>query len=133
MISALGFSDTKAMLLACPPYICAALGGIAVAWSSGRFHERCWHITGCLCVAGIGYVAAAATLNPAGRYIACFVFPVGSYSTISVVTSWGAATLSQNPEKKAVSFLPHMVYRTRPCCEPGPHADVNMAVPGCRL
>ncbi|KAK7911212.1 major facilitator superfamily domain-containing protein [Apiospora marii] len=101
VISALGFSDQKAMLLACPPYICAALAGIVVAWSSGRFHERSWHITGCLCVAGLGFVAAAATLNPAGRYVACFVFPVAGYSTIPLVTSWGAATLSQTPEKKA--------------------------------
>ncbi|KAK7954671.1 major facilitator superfamily domain-containing protein [Apiospora saccharicola] len=99
VITALGFSDTKAMLLACPPYICAAFAGILTAWSSGRFHERTWHITGCLSVAGIGFVAAAATLNPAGRYVACFVFPVGGFSTIALVISWTAATLSQSPEK----------------------------------
>lgn len=106
MISELASSDTKAMLLACPPYICAALAGIVVAWSSGRFHERSWHMTGCLSVPCIGFVAAAATPNPAGRYVACFIFPAGGYATIPLVTSWGAATLSQAPEKKAVSFIP---------------------------
>ncbi|KAK8017328.1 hypothetical protein PG993_013654, partial [Apiospora rasikravindrae] len=102
VISALGFSNTKALLLACPPYLCAGLAAIAIAWSSGRFHERTWHLTGCLSVSGIGFVAAAATLSPAGRYATCFIFPVGGYSATSLIFSWGATTLSQSPEKRAV-------------------------------
>lgn len=71
-------------------------------WSSGRLHERTWHITAGLSVAIVGFVIAASTMNTAGRYIACFIFPVGAYSVNSVIIGWASSTLSQTKEKKAV-------------------------------
>lgn len=65
-------------------------------------HERTWHITGGLLVAIVGFVIAASTLNTAGRYIACFIFPMGAYSVNSVIIGWASSTLSQTKEKKAV-------------------------------
>lgn len=100
----LGFSDTKALLLACPPYILAGVASVFLAYSSGRFHERTWHITAAFAVAVAGFVAAASTLNQVGRYIACFVFPVGTYAVNSVIVAWVGTTLSQSPEKKAVGW-----------------------------
>lgn len=104
IISDLGYGDTKALLLACPPYLCAALASIAVACSSGWFHERTWHLTAGLALEVAGFVAAAATMNPTGRYVACFIFPAGGYMIPPLIISWMAATLSQSPEKKAVSL-----------------------------
>lgn len=68
-------------------------------------HERTWHITVGLTVAIVGFVIAASTLNTAGRYIACFIFPVGAYSVNSVIIGWASSTLSQTKEKKAVRFI----------------------------
>lgn len=65
-------------------------------------HERTWHITIGLLVAVVGFVIAASTLNTAGRYIACFIFPMGAYSVNSVIIGWASSTLSQTKEKKAV-------------------------------
>lgn len=76
-----------------------------MGWSSGRYHERTWHITGGLTVAVVGFAIAAATLNTAGRYIACFIFPIGAYSVNSVIIGWASSTLAQTREKKAVSFV----------------------------
>jgi len=73
-----------------------------LAWSSGHFHERTWHITAGFILAIVGFVTAASTLNPAGRYVACFLFPAGAYSVNSVIVGWVATTLSQSQEKKAV-------------------------------
>lgn len=70
-------------------------------------HERTWHITVGLFVAIVGFVIAASTLNTAGRYIACFIFPVGAYSVNSVIIGWAASTLGQTKEKKAVSLGLH--------------------------
>lgn len=100
----LGFSDTKALLLACPPYILAGVASVSLAYSSGRFHERTWHITAAFTVAVVGFVAAASTLNQVGRYVACFIFPVGTYAVNSVIVAWVGTTLSQSPEKKAVGL-----------------------------
>jgi multisubunit Na+/H+ antiporter MnhG subunit len=81
----------------------AGVAGILTGWSSGRMHERTWHITIGLLVAIVGFVIAASTLNTAGRYVACFIFPMGAYSVNSVIIGWASSTLSQTKEKKAVS------------------------------
>lgn len=88
--------------MTCPPFIFAGAAGIAFGWSSGRLHERTWHITGGLSVAIVGFALAAATLNTAARYVACFIFAMGAYSVNSVIIGWASSTLSQTKEKKAV-------------------------------
>ncbi|KAF1953110.1 MFS transporter-like protein [Byssothecium circinans] len=102
VVKTLGFSTTVTLLLTCPPFIFAGAAGIMTGWSSGRMHERTWHITVGLAVAVVGFVIAASTMNTAGRYIACFIFPVGAYSVNSVIIGWASSTLSQTKEKKAV-------------------------------
>src|SRR4051812_8868493 len=91
--------------MTCPPFLFAGAAGILFGWSSGRYHERTWHITTGLGIAVVGFVIAASTLNTAGRYIACFIFPMGAYSVNSVIIGWASSTLSQTKEKKAVSII----------------------------
>jgi len=67
VVKTLGFSTTITLVLTCPPFLLAGAAGIATGWSSGRMHERTWHITGGLLVAIVGFVIAASTLNTAGR------------------------------------------------------------------
>ncbi|KAL6808132.1 MFS general substrate transporter [Trichoderma camerunense] len=104
VIKSMGFSSFKALLLTCPPYIGAGCATILLAWSSGRFHERTLHITAGFIVAVIGFVLAVSTLNPAGRYVVCFIFPAGAYSVNSIIVGWTATTLSQSQEKKAITL-----------------------------
>ncbi|KAK6064274.1 major facilitator superfamily transporter [Seiridium cupressi] len=104
VIQTLNFGNTVALLLACPPYICAGVATVFLGWSSGHFHERTIHVTIGLTIAVIGFSIAASTLNPAGRYVACFIFPIGAYSVNSAIVGWIATTLSQSREKKAVAL-----------------------------
>jgi hypothetical protein len=92
--------------MTCPPFLLAGAGGLAMGWSSGKFHERTWHITAGLAFSILGFAIAAGTLNTAGRYVACFIFPLGAYSVNSVIIGWASSTLSQSKEKKAVSATP---------------------------
>lgn len=103
VIKTLGFNTTITLLMTCPPFIFAGAAGIAFGWSSGRLHERTWHITAGLGIAIVGFTVAAATLNTAARYVACFIFAMGAYSVNSVIIGWASSTLSQTKEKKAVS------------------------------
>ncbi|KAL5345470.1 hypothetical protein ACLOAV_009843 [Pseudogymnoascus australis] len=102
VVKTLGFSTTITLVMTCPPFLLAGAGGLAMGWSSGRFHERTWHITGGLAVAILGFAIAAGTLNTAGRYVACFIFPIGAYSVNSVIIGWVSSTVAQTKEKKAV-------------------------------
>ncbi|KAG5298005.1 MFS transporter [Histoplasma ohiense] len=109
VVKTLGFPKTETLLLTCPPFVFAAAAAIFMGWSSGRHHERTWHITGGLSVAIVGFIIASSTLNTAGRYVACFIFPMGAYSVNSVIIGWVSSTLSQTREKRAVVLAMHNV------------------------
>ena len=102
VVKTLGFNRTITLVLTCPPFIFAGAAGILFGWSSGRMHERTWHITVGLGVAVAGFVMAASTLNVAARYVSFFIFASGAYSVNSVIIGWASSTLSQTKEKKAV-------------------------------
>lgn len=106
MVKTLGFNTTITLVLTCPPFLFAGAAGVLFGYTSGRFHERTWHITVGLATAIVGFVIAASTLNTAGRYVACFIFPIGAYSVNSVIIGWASSTLSQTREKQAVSLAP---------------------------
>jgi hypothetical protein len=57
-----------------------------------------------MAVAAVGFIIAAATLNTAARYIACFLFATGAYSANSIIIGWCSATCGQTPEKKAAAL-----------------------------
>lgn len=96
--------STTSLLLTAPPYFVSGLLGIPFAWSSGRFNERTWHITGGLSLAITGFVISIATLNTSARYAATFLYATGAYSVGSPILGWVSATCSQTPEKKAVAY-----------------------------
>ncbi|PVH76884.1 MFS general substrate transporter [Cadophora sp. DSE1049] len=102
VVKTLGFTTTITLVMTCPPFLLAGAGGLAMGWSSGKLHERTWHITAGLAVSIVGFAIAAGTLNTAGRYVACFIFPLGAYSVNSVIIGWASSTLAQTKEKKAV-------------------------------
>jgi len=104
IVKAMGFSNTKALLLTAPPYFVAGIFGIVIAWTSGHFNERTWHITATLLLAVIGFVITVSTLDAAARYVASIIFATGAFGAGSVILGWLSATLSQTPEKKAVAY-----------------------------
>lgn len=102
VVKTFGFSNTNTLLLTCPPFVFAAATGVFFGWSSGRWHERTWHITAGLSLAVVGFIIAPSTLNVPARYFACVIFAMGAYSVNSVIIGWASSTLCQTKEKKAV-------------------------------
>lgn len=103
VVETLGFNETVTLVLTCPPYLIAGAVTIAVSWSSGKFNERTWHITISKAVATIGFVAACASMNLAGRYVAMVVFTIGTYGVNSLILGWCGSTCGQTKEKKAAA------------------------------
>jgi hypothetical protein len=103
-VETLGFDRTITLVLTCPPYLVA--GAISIAWSysSGRFNERTWHITAAKCIAIVGFVLGAATLNTAARYTSMVIFSIGTYAVNSIILGWVSSTCGQTKEKKAASL-----------------------------
>ncbi|KAK7715109.1 hypothetical protein SLS64_003806 [Diaporthe eres] len=104
VVETLGLGETVTLVLTCPPYLIAGAVTILLSWSSGRFNERTWHITVSKTVAIIGFVAAAATLNMAGRYVAMVIFTIGTYGVNSLILGWCGSVCGQTKEKKSASI-----------------------------
>lgn len=105
IVASLGFkTNIMALLLTAPPYFVSGILGIPFAWSSGKFNERTWHITGGLGLAVIGFVMSCSSMNTGIRYASTFLYATGAYGVGSVILGWVSATLSQTPEKKSVSY-----------------------------
>ncbi|CAI6026026.1 unnamed protein product [Clonostachys chloroleuca] len=104
VVKTLGFNQTITLVLTCPPYLIAGAVTILVSWSSGKFNERTWHITASKAVATIGFVAAGATLNLAGRYVSMVIFTIGTYGVNSLILAWCGSVCGQTKEKKAVAI-----------------------------
>jgi len=96
-------STTVTLVLTAPPYLIASVSAMMFAWSSDRRGERGYHICIPMGVAAIGFIISAATLNNAARYVASFLYIGGCFSANAMVFSWAASTLSQTPEKRAIS------------------------------
>ncbi|KAF3934524.1 hypothetical protein ABW19_dt0206268 [Dactylella cylindrospora] len=104
VVETLGFNTTITLVLTCPPYLIAGAVTILVSWSSGKFNERTWHITISKTVATIGFVAACATLDTAGRYVSMVIFTIGTYGVNSLILGWCGSVCGQTKEKKAVAI-----------------------------
>lgn len=104
VVKTLGFNTTITLVLTCPPYLIAGAITILVSWMSGKFNERTWHITASKSVAVVGFVAAAAANNTAGRYVSMIVFTIGTYAVNSLILGWCGSVCGQTKEKKAVAI-----------------------------
>lgn len=80
VVKTLGYSTTITLVITAPPYICAGIFSVALAWSSGRRNEKSWHIVGGMTVALVGFIMAAASLNTGVRFVSLFLFATGAYS-----------------------------------------------------
>ncbi|KAM5357872.1 hypothetical protein ACJZ2D_015819 [Fusarium nematophilum] len=104
VVETLGFGQIVTLVLTCPPYLIAGVATIIVSWSSGRLNERTWHITISKAVATAGFVAAAATLNTAGRYVSLVIFNIGTYGVNSLILGWCGSVCGQTKEKKSAAI-----------------------------
>ncbi|CAN8104478.1 unnamed protein product [Discula destructiva] len=101
VVETLGFNETVTLVLTCPPYLIAGAVTILLSWSSGKLNERTWHITISKLVATIGFVASAATLDLAGRYVSMVIFTIGTYGVNSLILGWCGSVCGQTKEKKS--------------------------------
>ncbi|TDZ25642.1 High-affinity nicotinic acid transporter [Colletotrichum orbiculare MAFF 240422] len=96
-------SNTLTLVLTAPPYLLAAAVALCVAVSSDRRGDRGLHVVGPLCVAMLGYIVSAATVNRPARYFASFLYVPGGFAPTGLIFSWAAGTLNETPEKRAAA------------------------------
>ncbi|CAI6270251.1 unnamed protein product [Periconia digitata] len=100
----LGYSKTVTLALTCPPFFLAAIVGLIIAWTSGRWNERTWHIVICKSIVIIGFIIPLTTSNFAARLFSIFLFVGFSFGINNILLGWSSTTLGQTNEKKSVAL-----------------------------
>ncbi|XP_014562302.1 hypothetical protein COCVIDRAFT_84502 [Bipolaris victoriae FI3] len=100
----LGYSRNVTLALTCPPFFLAAIIGLIISWTSGRWNERTWHIVICKGIVIIGFIIPLATSNFAARLFSIFLFVGFSFGINNILLGWSSATLGQTNEKKSVAL-----------------------------
>jgi len=104
LVATLGYSKVTSLLLVAPPYVFATVVALAVAYSSDKMGERCFHITIPVIFGMIGYIIAASTLNFTARYVSLFLMLGGVYGSYNVALAWISSTLPRPIEKRAAAI-----------------------------
>jgi MFS transporter, ACS family, tartrate transporter len=76
-----GFSNLEVGLFSAVPYICAAIGMIAIGASSDRRDERFLHLAIPTAIGALGFIATAMLRSPLPAMIALSVAAAGDYGT----------------------------------------------------
>jgi hypothetical protein len=91
-------------LVQAPPYAVAYAFACAMAWSSGRFQESCWHIIGPVIASAVGTAALISTENVGARYFGAILLISGTYSGLNLQLSW-ETTLVPAPRSKKAALI----------------------------
>ncbi|OJJ42148.1 hypothetical protein ASPZODRAFT_170341 [Penicilliopsis zonata CBS 506.65] len=103
IVDTLGYGTTETLLLSAPPYVFAAMLGIANSWHSDRTKERCLHVVWPQVFCSVGFLIAATTMNTAARYISTFMM-MSVYGSFGCILSWVSSTLPRPAGKRAVAY-----------------------------
>ena len=94
ILAGAGLSNSQVGFAATIPFLTAALGAVAWAWSSDRFNERHWHVIAAMLLAA-GGLAVSAFIGPSGwALLAISLAAVGLYAQAVVFWSLPPLMLS---------------------------------------
>ena len=104
IVRGFGYSRVITLVITFPPYFCAAIAAVSIAWSSDKFQDRGWHFAAPVAFASIGYIVCMATTDHIARYAVSFIYVVGLFGANPLIQTWISGTLAKNPEKKTTSI-----------------------------
>ncbi|ORY11147.1 major facilitator superfamily domain-containing protein [Clohesyomyces aquaticus] len=103
IVATMGYPRTETLLLSAPPYVFAAVLGIANSWHSDKTKEPFWHVVWPQVFCSIGFIISAITMNNAARYTATFMM-ISVYGSSGCILSWVSTSLPRPPAKRAVAY-----------------------------
>jgi ACS family tartrate transporter-like MFS transporter len=80
ILSGAGLSNAQVGFIATIPFLTAAVGAVAWAWSSDRFAERHWHTIVAMLIAAIGLVVSARLGANVWSLVAISIAAIGLYA-----------------------------------------------------
>ncbi|KAI5272091.1 NAD(P)-binding protein [Aureobasidium subglaciale] len=104
IIKTFGFGELETYLVQAPPYAIAYLSALALAWSSGKFRESCYHIIVPIAASAVGIAVMISTENVGARYFGAILLVSGTYNGLNLQLSW-ETTLVPAPRSKKAALI----------------------------
>jgi hypothetical protein len=104
ILETFGFDKMTTYLVQAPPYAIAYASACALAWTSGRFQESCYHIVIPIVASAAGASMLISTLNVGARYFGLILLVSGTYSGLNLQLSW-ETTLVPAPKSKKAALI----------------------------
>ncbi|KAJ6141073.1 hypothetical protein N7497_011966 [Penicillium chrysogenum] len=101
ILATFGFSELTTYLVQAPPYIIAYLSALAIAYSSGKYQESCYHIIVPIVLGAGGAAMLISTLNEGARYFGMIILISGTYSGLNLQLSWETTLVPSSTEQKS--------------------------------
>ncbi|KAK7979842.1 WD repeat domain-containing protein [Apiospora arundinis] len=102
IVKTLGYGNVETLLITAPIWIGTFLVSLVVTYTSGRYHERSWHIIGLMLVSVVGNVIVVSTLNTAVRFFAMFLMPMGAVAAYQIILAWVSNSFPRPLVKRSV-------------------------------
>ncbi|KAI1492439.1 MFS transporter [Biscogniauxia mediterranea] len=90
IVKTLGYGSVETLLITAPVWIGTFLVSLVVTYTSGRFADRSIHIISLMFISVAGNIIVVSTLNPAARFFAMFLMPMGAVSAYQIILTWVA-------------------------------------------
>ncbi|KAI1506692.1 MFS transporter [Biscogniauxia marginata] len=106
IVKTLGYGSVETLLITAPVWIGTFLVSLVVTYTSGRFADRSIHIVSLMLISVVGNIIVVATLNPAARFFAMFLMPMGAVSAYQIILTWVANSFPRPLVKRSacISF-----------------------------
>jgi sugar phosphate permease len=102
----MGYSNKlDANLMSAPPYVCAVVVVILIAYSSDRLHDRAFHAIGGAAVCFLGYVLLLTLVGNSARYGAVCLAVAGVFVINPVVNAWLTGNIAPNMKKSVATAM----------------------------
>ncbi|KAJ9668716.1 hypothetical protein H2201_000960 [Coniosporium apollinis] len=104
ILNTFGFNKMTTYLIQAPPYAIAYAVACAMAYSSGKFQESCYHIVVPIVASAAGTAMLISTMSVGARYFGVILLISGTYSGLNLQLSW-ETTLVPAPRSKKAALI----------------------------
>lgn len=87
------------------PFVAAAIGMLLIGFSSDRFMERKWHMTGSMILAGVGIIGSALTTNPILTILFIALSSIGYYGCMPIFWTIPSTFLTGASAAAGIAFI----------------------------
>ncbi|KAH8547870.1 major facilitator superfamily domain-containing protein [Umbelopsis sp. PMI_123] len=106
IVKGMGYNDRlDANLMSAPPYVCAVVVVILIAYSSDRFHDRAYHAIGGAAVCLLGYILLLSVSGNSARYGAVCLAVAGVFVINPVVNAWLTGNIAPSMKKSVATAM----------------------------